>query len=288
MAELWERTATRLGEQTAQEHFSELPVDPVALARKVGIQVEPLPSDEKTVSGMLVYSGNLFGIQYATYIDSPGFQNFCVAHELGHYFMPDHPEKLLSTGIHQSHAGFVSDDRCEQEADHFAAGFLMPSFLIDPVMNQVQNGLKAIERLAAECGTSLTATAIRYAQKTPDPVAVIMSEGTRILYAFMSDELREIRGLTWIKKGTPVPRDSVTYRFNQNDNNILSGATAENEASMSDWFGCSLPYELYEEVKGLGGYGKTLTVLSIDELPDQEEIEEEEDLQESWTPRFRR
>lgn len=288
MAELWQRTATLLGEQAAQEHFSELPVDPLALARKVDIQVEPLPPDEETVSGTLVYSGNLFGIQYATYIDSSGFQNFCVAHELGHYFIPDHPEKLLSSGVHQSHAGFVSDDRCEQEADHFAAGLLMPSFLFDPVMNKVQSGLKAIERLAAECGTSLTATAIRYAQRTPDPVAIIMSEGDRILYAFMSDELREIHGLTWIKKGTQVPKDSVTHRFNQSESNVLSGARAENDTSFSEWFGCHKPYELYEEVKGLGAYGKTLTVLSVDELPDQEELDEEEDLQKSWTPHFRR
>lgn len=287
MAELWRRTATKLGEQTAEEHFSGLPIDPKALAKELNIQIEPLPSDEKTVSGTLVYSGNLFGIQYATYIDNPGFQNFCIAHELGHYFIPDHPEKLLSTGIHQSYAGFVSDDRCEQEADHFAAGLLMPSFLFDPLMNKVQSGLKAIEKLAAECGTSLTTTAIRYAQRTPDPVAIVVSEGGSILYAFMSDELREITGLTWIRKGTPIPRDTATHRFNQSKNNVLTSATAENISSFSDWFGCHKPYDLFEEVKGLGTYGKTLTVLSVDDSIEPEDLDEEEDLRESWTPRFR-
>lgn len=287
MSEIWQRTATKLGEQTAEEHCTSLPVDPIALARKLGIEVEPLPPDKKTVSGILVKVGNVFGIQYATYIDSPGFQNFCVAHELGHYFIPEHPEKLLSGGFHQSHAGFSSSDRSEQEADHFAAGLLMPSFLFDPVMNKAQSGLKAIETLASQCQTSLTATAIRYAQKTPDPVAVIISEGDRIHYTFMSDEMKGIKELNWIRKGTPVPRDTVTHRFNQLENNVLTGATAENNSSLTDWFECDLPYELYEEVKGLGSYGKTLTVLSIDELPDQEELDEEEELQESWTPRFR-
>ena len=41
------------------------------------------------------------------------------------------------------------------------------------------------------------------------------------------------------------------------------------------------------EAIGLGGYGRTLTVLTIEELPDEEEREEEGELAESWTARFR-
>ena len=40
---------------------------------------------------------------------------------------------------------------------------------------------------------------------------------------------------------------------------------------------------------GLGSYGKTLTVLTAIDLEEQiEEIAEEEEFVESWTPRFRR
>ncbi|MCZ6656161.1 MAG: hypothetical protein O7C67_02600 [Gammaproteobacteria bacterium] len=46
--------------------------------------------------------------------------------------------------------------------------------------------------------------------------------------------------------------------------------------------------DLYEEVIGLGSYGRSLSVLTIDNLPDDEEIDEEDELLESWTPRFRR
>jgi hypothetical protein len=45
---------------------------------------------------------------------------------------------------------------------------------------------------------------------------------------------------------------------------------------------------LNEEVVGLGGYGRTLTVLSAQDAVDVEELQEDEELIESWKPRFRR
>lgn len=286
MGDFWRRNATKLGEKLAQDHFTSLPVDPVQIANRLGIEVEPLPASNKTVSGTLIHVGNSFGIQYATYIDSLGFQNFCVGHELGHYSIPGHPEKLLGSGIHESHAGFTSNDRCEQEADHFAAGLLMPSFLFDPALDNLQTGLAAIESLASQCGTSLTATAIRYAERTPDPIAVIVSEGAEIKYCFMSDELKEVKGLSWIRKDTPLPRNTATYRFNQKEDNVLKGSSIEGETTLAYWFGCERHLAAFEEVKGLGSYGRTLTILSLDDLPNGEE--EEDDLIESWTPRFKR
>jgi hypothetical protein len=45
--------------------------------------------------------------------------------------------------------------------------------------------------------------------------------------------------------------------------------------------------EVSEDVIGLGSYNKTLTVLYRIELPDEDE-QDDDSLQESWTPRFRR
>jgi hypothetical protein len=48
--------------------------------------------------------------------------------------------------------------------------------------------------------------------------------------------------------------------------------------------------EITEEIVGLGRYGKTLTILSIDaeDVADDDEKDDDDDLEESWTPRFRR
>jgi hypothetical protein len=282
MAEIWRFNATKRGEELAREQeVTSLPVKPMEIAENLGILVEPLPSDRKGVSGMLLQSGGSFGILYASYLENEGFENFCIAHELGHYHMPGHPQ-------HESKAGFVSHEQFEHEADHFAAGLLMPAYLFDRELNRHVSGLAAVEALREQCGTSLTATAIRYAQRSPDAVAIIVSQGNSVNYCFMSDELAQVRGVSWVRKNSQLPAGSVTDRFNQNPDNVLTAQRAQGDASFSDWFGPDHDIELFEEVVGLGSYGYTLTVLSADNIPDEEELDDEGTLKESWGAKFRR
>lgn len=279
--------ATRTGEKFAQScGISKFPVDPFGIAQNLGIDVRPLDSNSRGASGMLLYvsSTNSFGIMYATYIDNKGFQNFCVAHELGHYHLPGHPEELLQSGAHTSHAGFRAHNRFELEADHFAAGLLMPGYLFSKIIDKLQSGLSAIQLLSKECETSIIATAIRYAELTPEPLAIIVSEGNSVDYCFMSEELREVQGMNWIRKNDVLPRNSKSFEFNKNDNNVIKGCRVESSSSLLDWFDCEVECTVYEEVLGLGPYGKTLTVLTVEDLPDEDEI----DLEDSWTPKFNR
>jgi len=286
---LWEVASTRRAEQFILEQgIDSLPVCPFEIADQLDISVEPLPPQSKGVSGMLLRQDKYYGIMYATYIDNDGFQRFCVSHELGHYLLPGHSESVLVNDMHTSQAGFVSKNRYELEADHFAAGLLMPETLFGAAMDKAGDGLAAIEKLSCDCLTSLTATAIRYAQQSPEAVAIIVSVGSIIDYCFMSESLRELPGLDWPRKGTPLPLSVITRKFNLDHSNILLSRRNESETTLQDWFGSSLDVEMYEEVIGLGGYEKTLTVLSASEIPDLDEIEDEEALIESWTPRFRR
>lgn len=112
------------------------------------------------------------------------------------------------------------------------------------------------------CATSLTATAIRYAQCAEEPAAVIVSSGRSVEYCFMSDELKEAPGITWIRKGDPLPRESCTYRFNASADRVRRADRDEDASDLSIWFGRRREREALEQVIGLGAYGKTLTVLS--------------------------
>ena len=265
-----------------------LPIDPFEIARRLDIELRPLPANVGGASGMLLHVGGEFGICYPTHVDSDGFKNFSVAHEIGHYRLPEHPDAIFDAqGRHVSHAGFRSADRYEQEADHFAAALLMPTKLFAAATRRAGEGLKAVEKLAGECGTSLEATAIRFAQTNRDPVAVIRSDGRTIDYAFMSGPLQDFPDLDWIRKGTPLPADCVTSGFNADKNNIKNAARAEGTSALQAWFNGPHRQEVVEEVVGLGGYGKTLTVLTGMEPPDEID-DEDDDLEESWTPTFRR
>jgi Zn-dependent peptidase ImmA (M78 family) len=272
-----------------EQGVATLPVDPMAIANGVGIEVVAKPASAKGVSGMLIRQGNDFVIAYATHIDSPGFQNFSIAHELGHYFLEGHVDAVIGPdGVHHSHAGFSSDDRYEFEADHFAAALLMPDLLFTAAVSGAGGGLAAIESLSALCVTSLTATAIRYAKCTDDVAAVIVSTGKRINYCFMSKALEEIAGQNRVRKGEALPPECPTELFNRDPGRVSRAERTAGESELQDWIGGSHSVTLTEEVVGLGGYGRTLTVLTAQEAVDLEELEEDEKLVESWKPRFRR
>jgi len=104
----------------------------------------------------------------------------------------------------------------------------------------------------------------------------------------MSDALEEVDGLDWIRKGDLLPKNTATFVFNQDADRVRRAAWAEDISDLQDWFSGRHSIEITEEVVGLGNYGKTLTVLTAPDLPDPEEIKEEDELIKSWEPRFRR
>lgn len=274
-----------------KEGITTLPVDPLAIAESRDILVQPKPDAEPGVSGMLLRHGNSFGILYATHIQSLGFQRFSVSHELGHYFLEGHIDQVLKDGVHASHAGFVTADPYELEADHFAAGLLMPETPFRAVMNDLEHGLNAIEALADQCITSRTATAIRYTELTRKAAAVIVSTGDTIDYCFMSDAMKTLPNLAWLRKGTKLPVGTATARLAGDPAKVRAGARVTDETDVRDWLGGTTSQWISEESIGLGGYGKILTVLSSGKIgreeDDCDDEDDEESLVESWTPRLR-
>lgn len=267
-------------------------VDPIEIAQRKGITVEAKPSGVKGVSGMLIKSGDEFGILYATDIPSKGFQKFSVAHELGHYCIEGHADALLEHGAHYSHAHFSSDNPYEMEADYFAASLLMPEAPFRKEIGRHDPGLAAVEALAKACQTSLTATAIRYCGLTRDAIAIVISHGATVDWCSMSEATKEAKKLEWIRRGSPVPDGTATAEFNALADNVRLGNKSSGKGRLNDWFGGEQVYRIVEDVVGLGHYGRTLTVLHCNALSEQangEDTDEEsdEDVVERWTPRFR-
>ena len=269
---------------------TELPVEPKWIAEQNEILVQAKPVSARGVSGMLIRNGNDFAIAYATHIRNPGFERFSIAHELGHFFIPGHPESVFRTGpVHESRGGFCSGDDIEIEADHFAAALLMPKALFQlEIRKHATENLDLILALADACKTSRTATAIRYTELADVPVAVVVSQGPRIDYCFMSEALRELPGLDWPRKGSALPAGTATRLFNSDPENVMNGERTDNTSLLSDWFGGRWEAECLEEVLGLGAYERTLTVITPVGALDIEELLEDEELVDSWTPKFRR
>lgn len=267
--------------------ISSLPVDPFGVADRRDIAYQEKASLGAGISGCLMKVGDVFGILYSARFGSEGYKRFNVAHELGHYFLEGHIDALFGNGqqFHQSESGYTSDDKYEREADSFAAALLMPKPLFKEACHSNGQGLAAIEAMADLCITSFTATAIRYAKLSDDPIAIICSTGNCIQFAFMSKPLQDLRGLTWIRKGSGLPAGTATANFNKDGSNIRKGKRVLSTSTLDTWFDGRNTAEINEEVVGLGEYGRTLTVLWADTLAEPDEFEEtEEDENENLLP----
>jgi hypothetical protein len=168
----------------------------------------------------------------------------------------------------------------------------MPSFSFKRALARQDPGLQVVESLASLCKTSLTATAIRYAELTGDAVAIVISTGPTIDFCFLSDMMKSLPQLAWLRKGTPLPTGSATAQLNANARRVADGDRAEADISIMDWLGGTRSAPATEQVVALGNYGKTLTVLTCPSVQDETYREEDGDdddkLTERWTRRFRR
>ena len=256
-----------LAAEVAREHdFAGLPVCPVAIARHQGIAIQTSDNIEPGITGLLMRVGERFAIYYSSQIRNEGRIRFTISHELGHYFLPGHAEGLFvhGDGVHRSRSGFDVRDQFEREADLFASCLLMPRGWFLAAAAPLAPGFGAIEALKTVCGTSITATAIRYARLCSAPVAVVISRGADVEFCFMSQQFRSLRRQGWIRKGSPLPARCQTRHFNAARQNVSHASKSAGWGSLDDWIPGAPQIELKEDVVGLGGYGRTLTVLFID------------------------
>ena len=159
--------------------------------------------------------------------------------------------------------------------------------MVREALGDSQLGLEGIEALSELSECSLTASAIRAAECSPYPMAVVMSRQDQICYGFLSDGFKQLKPRAFPRKGDLLP-DSATRHFNSDTTNVEGGKRLVGETTLADWFDGPLGSVLDEEVLGLGKYGYTLTVFSSEELPEEpEEFEDEEtNLIESYSAKF--
>lgn len=110
----------------AQRDEIPLPVDPIAIAAKLGIKVFTAQLEAK-VSGMLFMRAGRDPEIYLNRADSYNRQRFTCAHELGHW--SKHIAEGVDTGHYVDLRGSLSSqgtDPDEIYANQFAASLLMP------------------------------------------------------------------------------------------------------------------------------------------------------------------
>jgi Zn-dependent peptidase ImmA (M78 family) len=107
----------------------EPPVNPVDIARQLGVQVNfvTFSGDSEGVSGLYDPSQNAIYVNQ----DDPGVrQTFTIAHELGHKVLHEDWARSAAYKVLWRDPRKQGKDRFEQEANFFAANLLMPKGMV--------------------------------------------------------------------------------------------------------------------------------------------------------------
>ena len=124
-----------------------------------------------------------------------GRQRFTLAHEIGHYLLPDQQELCQPCGKQQVESWDEELAKSERDANQFAAEVLMPRSIVHPFLRESPR-FSHIEMIAEVCATSLTASAYRYCELSSFRIAMVWSEAHSVRWYKPSGEF-----VRWIRKG---------------------------------------------------------------------------------------
>jgi Zn-dependent peptidase ImmA (M78 family) len=261
-----------------------IPIPVKRLAQAVGI-IGLIPQATNSFEGVLVTddakSNGSIAYNEASRLER---RRFTIAHEIGHFLIPWHDASaqcaIADMGILRSRDTRKSK---EAEANRFAAALLTPTALFTRDVQRL--GAPETEHvlaLATKYRVSKEMAARRYTELCDHVCAVIFSHRGAVRYFAKSQSCPFLD----VVKGNLLPPGSLSARA-RSEVGHLSEWT---ETSPAIWFGASrritgrVLYEQFLEQRD----GYRLTMLTIDNLPDEDEPDEDQELEESWTFRFKR
>lgn len=182
--------AANLANYVAEKFVKTAPPDLMALCRDLGLRIREVPA--KGFDGALIRSkaGQKGIVAVKASIFEKSRKRFTIAHEIGHFIIPHHRDlgnicedkKIESFDSHLSQA--------EIEANEFAAELLLPSALLRKRFNLSEFSLPQISAIAADFGTSLTATTRSFLTLTDLPCAMVWSVTNSARWFVRSDSFR--------------------------------------------------------------------------------------------------
>ena len=267
-------------------HFSniEIPIPLERLAEAVGI-VEVIAQTTDGFEGVLITDGSKTKGSIA-YNDLSRLERrrFTIAHELGHFLLPLHGAGAQCVKADMGVLASKDPNRArEAEANRFAASLLMPKALfLRDIRRLGAPETEHIVKLAGDYEVSKEAAARRYTDLCDHCCAVIFSRHGKFRCVCKTKNFPFID----IRSDQPLPHQSISARANSEPGQLSEWS----ETAPAVWIGEAsrlrgkLLYEQYFDQAN----GYRLSMLSIDDALDESEPDEDEELEESWTPKFRK
>jgi Zn-dependent peptidase ImmA (M78 family) len=270
-----EQEIIELAEAVADHHCPDEMVCPLKILGDEEIDHAVGAYGEKTFDGMIEFRNGRFFVYCNRDRESHPHMprgRFTLAHELGHYFIPEHRRALeQGTPRHQSKCGLFDGQgiKEELEADIFAANLLMPPsrFRIEMDKRKNRSPLDAILELKDHFKTSIVSTAIQFTPNHPDVVAIMKWNADALAWKRVQDEFfLKHRYRQWkLESSAGLPRESSTKAAMNNSDDDRSVRESVLTASFCfQQVACAGDRDLVllEQAVRLGSYG-VLTILSL-------------------------
>jgi len=237
--------AFRIWQELEHPHPCEILLEHLAASRGVFVQEGGMTGAE----GRLIRKKDRGIIRASPNSKYPGRRRFTIAHELGHWELHNGQSQFLCS---QEDMRDYGRSPMEVEANHFAAELLMPSGHFRTACGNELPSMSLIEKLSDQFQTTLTATAIRYADVARHRVIVVwFSEGV-VKWSYSNDK----HGLPYVMAGREPPKySSATLGIDELANEMECYEDA-------DWFPeLSYSPEVLEETKRMQHLNAGLTLL---------------------------
>lgn len=245
--------AWRIHRHFAITEPSEIDVETIAMARGVFVANGKTPGTD----AWLVRGDGLGLVRVNDGIRERGRRRFAIAHELGHWEL-HRDQSQVGMLCHAVDLRDYTNSPTEIEANVFAAEFLMPTRHFQAACRGRQPDLAIIKDLAEQYDTTLTATAMRYVDLSPQTCLVVFSEEGRVRYW----RGRQGNSGFWIDKAQAISQESMAWQC------WMNGVTESNpvEVPGTAWFPSSRDAEdlsVTEHSMRLGGYNMIMSLLWI-------------------------
>ena len=241
-------------------HITQFPIDPFYIANKLNVQVDEIIGGDD-FDGILYFINNKPYININKNISNQNRKHFTVAHELGHFSIPSHRRDKFEC-ISDFLNPFRNNPAIEAEANQFASELLLPERLLKPMLHTYKPDFESIGELSEDCGTSLTATAIKFTTLTDECCILIASYKNKIKWFKKS-----LSFPYWIERGGLISLGTLTASYS------LQRAPNESdtqEIHASYWFkgkGIENSTTVFESCVPMFDYGVILTMIWFHDPP---------------------
>jgi len=229
---------------------SELNIRGIANAENLLICEEEL----KTHEGRIFHDGEIGIITINKNIKEEGRKNFTLAHEIGHFFLEKEKKNFCKK---EDFLTFSNNKSKEHEANIFASELLMPEEWIKEYVDWKDEGYETLNKASDMFNTTLSSTAIRYAECGKFPIAVIFSYDGKVKWS----KTNEYFPLKYIPAGQELNNLSNAFDFFKGK----EISTKPGEILANAWFlndyNFKTNFFLYEQNIPMRNYNSVLTIL---------------------------